>query len=263
MKHNLYLLMISLFFLSAIGCSPLVENTVNGSGKLEIKNFDISNFDSVTLAGFGDVFIKQGDRESLTIKTDDNILPLLDIRVIGSELVLDTKPNLSINPTHGITYNLTVKDLNKIGLNGSGNISIETFESNEMIISLLGSGDINFRGLNSDSLSIDLSGSGNISFENIAVKTIDSNVKGSGDIKLNGKSDLQTISVMGSGNYLAGNLETGSTDINMPGSGDLTIWVTDQLKVHVDGSGNIRYYGKPTIDQTGNGSGNVISLGEK
>ena len=263
MKHNLYLLMISLFILSAIGCSPLVESTVNGSGKLETKTFDVSNFTSVTLAGFGDVFIKQGDNESLTVKTDDNILPLLDIRVIGSELVLDTKPNLSINPSHGIIYNLTVKDLNKIGLKGSGNFSIETVESNEMKISLLGSGDINFKGLNSDSLSIDLSGSGNISFDNIAVKTIDSNVKGSGDIKLNGKSDMQNISVLGSGNYLAGNLETGSTDINIPGSGDLTIWVTDQLKIHLDGSGNVSYYGRPTIDQTGNGSGSVISLGDK
>lgn len=263
MKPYLSVFLIVLFVLSTFGCSPLTTNTVNGSGNLETQTFDVSNFDSVTLAGSGDVFIKQADSESLTVQTDDNILPLLDIRVIGRELVLSIKPNLSINPSHGITYNLTAKDLSKIGLKGSGNFSIETVKSNEMKISLLGSGDIKFKGLDSDSLSIDLSGSGNISFENIDVKTIDSNVKGSGDIRLNGKSDLQTISVMGSGNYLAGNLETASTEINIPGSGDLTIWVKDQLKIHVDGSGDVRYYGKPTINQTGNGSGNVISLGEK
>jgi hypothetical protein len=263
MKQYLSIFLIVLFFLPIFGCNTVSTNTVNGSGNLETQTFNVSNFDSVTLAGFGDVFIKQGSSESLTVKTDDNIIPLLDIRVIGHELVLDTQPQLSINPTHGITYNLTVKALNKIGLKGSGNFSIETVKSKEMKISLLGSGDINFKSLDSDSLSIDLPGSGNISIGNLVVKTIDSNVKGSGDIKLNGKSDMQTISVLGSGNYLAGNLETASSDINIPGSGDLTIWVTDQLKIHVDGSGDVRYYGRPTIDQTGNGSGNVISLGEK
>jgi hypothetical protein len=35
------------------------------------------------------------------------------------------------------------------------------------------------------------------------------------------------------------------------------------LDVNINGSGNIRYYGKPTIDQSGGGSGNLTSLGEK
>ena len=263
MKHNLYLIMIVLFLLSAVGCSPLAGNSVDGSGNLETKTFDVSNFDRVMLAGFGDVFIEQGEAEHLTVKTDDNILPLLDIRVIGKELVLGMKPNVSVNPTHGIVYKLTVMDLKKISLSGSGNINVETVKSNSMAISLLGTGDTNLKSLETDSISIDLFGSGNITIEELAAKALDTNVKGSGDIKLNGKTDLQTVSVSGSGNYLAGDLETESTEINIPGSGNLTVWVTDQLKIHVNGSADVRYYGKPSIDQAGNGSGNVISLGEK
>ena len=263
MKHHLYIFLIVLFFLPSLACGTFTTNTVNGSGNLETQDFDVSNFDSVTLAGFGDVFVEQGKVESLSVQTDDNIMPLLEINVVGRELVLGMKRNVSVNPSKGITYNLTVKDLSKIALKGSGNFSVEPIESKGMALSLLGSGDINIKGLDSDSLTIDLSGSGNITVEDVAVKTIDTNVKGSGDIKLDGESNTQAISVSGSGNYLAGDLETVSADINIAGSGDLTVWAKDELKIHVSGSGDVRYYDNPTIDQSGGGSGNVSSLGEK
>jgi hypothetical protein len=35
------------------------------------------------------------------------------------------------------------------------------------------------------------------------------------------------------------------------------------MKVSINGSGNISYYGKPMIDQSGLGSGKLTSLGEK
>jgi hypothetical protein len=67
----------------------------------------------------------------------------------------------------------------------------------------------------------------------------------------------------GSGNYLAGDLETISADISIPGSASITVWASDELNVRVSGSGDIQYYGQPRIDQSGSGSGNLISLGEK
>ncbi len=263
MKPYLSLLLIVLFFLPSLACGAITTRSIDGSGKLETQEIDVSNFDGVTLDGFGDVFIGQGDSESLTVQTDDNLMPLLDIKVIGRQLILGIKPNLNINPSRSITYNLTVKNLTAIALKGSGNFRVETVQSQNMAISLFGSGDINIKGLDTDSLSMDLSGSGNITIGNIAAKTIDTSVKGSGDIKLDGKSETQTVAISGSGNYLAGNLETTSADIRIPGSADATIWAKDTLKVSIQGSGNIRYYGKPTIDQSVLGSGNIISLGEK
>ncbi len=263
MKHHLRIFLIILFFLPSLACGVLNTKSVDGSGNLETQTIDVSNFDSVTLAGFGNVFIQQGEVQSLSVQTDDNILPLLDIRVTGRELILAVKPNLNINPSQSITYNLTVKDLKAVSLKGSGNFYVDPVKSNSISISLFGSGDITFKGLSSDTLSMDLSGSGNITIDGISVKTLDTSVKGSGDVKLTGKADTQKVSIIGSGNYLAGNLETTSADISIPGSADVTVWATDTLRTDVNGSGNIRYYGKPNIDQSGLGSGKLISLGAK
>jgi hypothetical protein len=266
MNNPIRIFLVILFFLPTLACgtvSTVSTNHVRGSGKIVTQTIDVNNFDSVSLEGSGNVYIVQGDSESVTVETDDNILPLLETKVNGHELVLGMKPNQSIDPSKPIVYQLTVKDLNGIDLKGSGNFYVSPVQSNNMAISLLGSGDIRIKGLATDSLAIDLSGSGNITIEEIAVKTVDTNLKGSGDIKLDGKSEAQTVSVAGSGNYLAADLETGSANISIPGSADVTVWVNDTLQVTVNGSGSVSYYGSPDIDQNGSGSGHLKSLGDK
>ena len=125
MKHYLKIFFIVLFFLPSLACGTFSTNFVQGSGKIVKQSVDVSNFDRVSLAGSGNVYVEQGQTESLTIEADDNILPLLDTRVTGDELILGMKPNQNINPSKQIVYRLTVKDLNEISLRGSGNFYVE------------------------------------------------------------------------------------------------------------------------------------------
>lgn len=265
MKHTIRLFLVILFFLPSLACGTYSTptNHVRGSGKIVTQTVDVKNFDSVSLEGSGDVYIEQGDTESLTVEVDDNILPLLENTVRGHELVLGMKPNRSIDPSKPIVYHLTVKDLTNINLKGSGNFFISPVRSTDMSVGLFGSGNVRIKGLDADSLSLDLFGSGNITIEEIAGKSVNVDMKGSGDIKLDGTLDAQTISVSGSGNYLAGDLESNSANISIPGSADVTVWVKDTMQVTVNGSGDVSYYGSPKIDQSGAGSGHLKSLGDK
>jgi Protein of unknown function (DUF2807). len=263
MKRNLSLLLILFFFIPSLACGSLTTNSVTGSGNIITKTIDVGKFDRVTLEGFGDIYITQGQSESLSVQTDDNIIPLLEMQVRGSELRLGMKQGMDVNPTQSITYQLTVSELNNVTLAGSGNFYLEPVKSGDLTVSIPGSGNIDIKGLNAGKLSIDLGGSGNITIENINAKTVDASIKGSGDIKLGGNANTQNMTIDGSGNYLAGSLETDIADISVPGSADVTVWVNDELKIKVNGSGHIQYYGKPTVDQNVSGSGNITSLGKK
>jgi len=264
MKFKLYCYLIILFILPALACNTLsVGNTVNGSGNITTQTYDVMGFSRVTLEGFGDVYITQGETEELSVETDDNIFAQLNIRVRGDELILGMKPNVSLNPSRSIVYHLTVKDLSDITLAGSGNFYSDAIQTSDLKILLAGSGDIEVKGLSGDGLDINLSGSGNITVKQIAATSVDTTVNGAGDIKLDGKAEKQTITVNGSGNYIAGNLETDSANISIMGSGNLTLWVKDKLDIRVNGSGDVSYYGRPTVDQSGNGSGKVKSLDAK
>lgn len=257
------LLLMTMFFIPSLACGSLTTDSVVGSGEIVNQTIDVSNFDRVTLAGFGSVFITQGQTEGLSVQTDENLIPLLDINVQGSELTLGVKRGYNITPSQSLTFNLTVKDLSTLTLAGSGDFYVEPLESNRLAVSIPGSGDIEIQGLRAEELSIDLNGSGKITIQDIQVQTIDTSLQGSGDIILEGKADTQKVSVGGSGNYLAGDMEAASADISIPGSADVTVWANEALTVRVSGSGNVRYYGQPTVDQTGSGSGDLISLGEK
>lgn len=257
------ILLITLFFLPFLACISLTTNSVVGSGEVINQTIDISSFSRVTLEGFGTVFIEQGQTEHLSVQTDENILPLLDIRVRGKELVLGVKEGFDVTPSHGIVFNLTARSLDRLTLSGSGAFEVGPVETSDMTVSLLGSGDISIKALTAENLSIDLNGSGNIVVDDIDVKTVDTALLGSGDIKLEGKTNTQKVNVAGSGNILAGDLETTSGDLSIPGSGNITVWISDELTVQVNGSGDIRYYGQPMIDQSGSGSGDLISLGDK
>lgn len=263
MKRHFYFFLITLLFVPSLACGWFRTSSVVGSGEIVNQTIDVGNFDRVSLEGFGDVYIEQGQTESLSIQTDDNIFSFLDIKVRGRELILGLKNGVDVSPSESITYNLTVRDLNGIRLAGSGTFDVGPVESGDLTVSLSGSGDIHIKDLAADNLRIELNGSGNITVENANAKTVNTSLRGSGDIKLAGQSSMQELIMSGSGNYLAGDLETTSADISIPGSGDILVWVKDELNIKVNGSGNIRYYGKPNIDQSSSGSGEITSLGEK
>lgn len=263
MKQLLYVFFVVLFFLPALACNSSVPQQVRGSGKIITESVKVSNFDQVSLDASGKVYIEQGSVESLTIEADDNILPLLDTRVTGNRLVLSVKEFQNIDPSQPIIYRLTVKNLNEIAIRGSGDFFVEPVESNDMKVAILGSGNIDIKSLAAKSITFDLRGSGDIAIDELEVKTIDASIPGSGTITLDGSAESQSIAINGSGDYLAGDLETARTEININGSGDLTVWVTDDLNVSVTGSGTVQYYGQPTVDQSGGGSGKLISRGKK
>jgi hypothetical protein len=265
MKRQFPLILIILFFVPSLACRAVSMNynAVRGSGNIETQTVDVSNFNRITLENSGDVYVEQGQTESVTVEADDNILPLLETKVRGKELFLTTQPNQNIDPSRKIVYRITVKDLSGISLDGSGNFFVGPIQSGSMDLSVNGSGDIKIDDLSTGKLSVDLNGSGNIGVDKLKATALDASVNGSGDIDLAGQAPTQKISFNGSGNYKAGNLNSKSAEIKIPGSADVTVWVTDTLNANIDGSGTVRYYGKPSVNQTGNGSGKIVSLGEK
>jgi hypothetical protein len=263
MKRNFTLFLIVLFFLPSLACGSFTTNSVMGSGEIVTQEIDIESFDRVTLEGFGSVFITQGQTEELSVETDNNLISLLDIRVRGRELKLGLKRGYDIRPTRAVSFHLTVRELSAIELSGSGDFYVDSLQADHLAVSVQGSGNIDIQSLTADDLAIGLNGSGNITIGKLDVKTVATSLQGSGNIQLEGKTEAEDVKVGGSGNYLAGDLAATTANISIPGSADVTVWASEVLSVQVDGSGDIRYYGQPRIDQSGSGSGNLISLGDK
>jgi len=231
------------FLLLAILALTACNAAVRGSGNLVIDTREISGFDRVDLSGAGELIIVQGEGETLTIETDDNVIEHIEAVVRGGTLHLGFKRGFSlIDPTR-LTFTVGVDDLSGLSVSGSGDVEVER--------------------LVADGLKIDVSGSGNIRIGDLVADRLTMSISGSGEVDLAGEVADQNIDISGSGEYRAGDLAGESIKIDISGSGTATVWAIQSLDSSVSGSGTINYYGRPAVNSSDSGSGEIIGLGEK
>lgn len=215
---------------------------VKGSGTVITEARDVAGFDRVDVSGAGNVRVTQGETESLSITTDDNLLPYIVTEVYQNKLRIYLD-KVNARPTKGITYDLRVKDLRALNLSGAMKAESGPLET--------------------DSLSLTISGSGSISIDHLIAENAELRISGSGSGSMRGEVVTQALHVSGSGSYHAGDLKSQVAEVRISGSGDATVWVSETLDAHISGSGTVSYYGAPRTDQHVSGSGKVRGLGAK
>lgn len=242
---SLFIILIAALALSACNVNVQIGNNevITGSGNVITREIEVSGFDSVLLAGIGDLTITQGETESLTIEAEDNILDVLENKVQAGELVLGTRQGVTITPTRTIRYTLVVKDLSKLELAGLGNASMD--------------------GLTAGRLELSITGSGNLDLENVQAEDVRATIDGLGSVEISGTAESLDARLNGSGNFKAGDLAVKTATVEIDGLGSATVWAADALDVKIGGAGNLEYYGSPKVSQNISGLGRVEGLGTK
>ena len=210
----------------------------------KIEDRHLSGFNAVSLSGSFDVYITQGSTESVKVEAPDNVIDHIITEVNGGVLKIYNKNDNSFHWSEifgshkKIAIYVTAKDLNSIGVSGSGDIFFK-------------------EGIHTNSLKLRVSGSGDM-YGKVDVKTLESSISGSGDVKLSGRADDSTVSVVGSGDFEARNLVTVNTAVRVSGSGNADISASNRVDASVSGSGDIRYTGgAKNISSAKSGSGDI------
>ena len=197
---------------------------VRGSGNLISEPRSVSDFDRVSLSGSGEVIITQSGEESLIVETDDNVMEYVTTSVRGGTLYLGFEAKKARAVSPSrLSFSLDVKDLVGLKISGSGSVDSASIDTDRLEVEVSGSGDVRIDSLTADEVDVRISGSGNVE--------------------------------------LAG--EAAEQDVTISGSGDATVWAIDSLDARISGSGSVKYYGRPTTNLSGSGSGKFSSLDEK
>ena len=218
-------------------------NIVKGSGDVITETRQVSNFDSISVSGSGQVVVTQDGNESLSIETDDNVMKHVKAEVDGGTLKLGFGDGINIISASRLVFYVSVDDLAGLSVSGSGDVESDFIES--------------------ELLDTSVSGSGGITITDSRAGRVKADISGSGEISVAGEADSQEVELSGAGNYQAGNLCSASVMVSVSGSGDATVCAEKTLDASTSGSGSVRYYGRPTINSSDSGSGKIVSLGEK
>lgn len=208
------------------------------NGEMTTETRDVSAFDKIHLKGSGDVILIQDQTKSaaiVTVEASSNVMDRIETEVKSGELILSSK---CIKGKNDITYTITVDDLSKVAISGSGTVTTNNlFELDDLELSISGSGDMKF-----DTEANDLK----------------ADISGSGDMDLNGSTEVLDISISGSGRVKAFDMPATDCYVSVSGSGDCSVFVNGMLDISISGSGNVVYDGSPTsFHSNTSGSGSV------
>lgn len=215
---------------------------VQGSGSIKKQTRELAHFTGVNLHLPGSMELRIGNTESVTIETDDNILPLIDTVIENGTLKLrPTKRNTQFHTRH-LKIVVQAKDIDRLALGGSGSIDADALRGKKVQLDLGGSGSINIKGVDTEALAISVGGSGNLKTGPGSAGSLSVSIGGSGDVNL-------------------GQVKAQDASISVAGSGEATVWATQALSVTIAGSGDVNYYGDPKLSRTVVGSGGTKRLG--
>ncbi|MBN1642710.1 MAG: DUF2807 domain-containing protein [Anaerolineae bacterium] len=232
--------LVGLLLVAAVasaGCVGL--KAVSGSGDPAEETREVSDFRKVELATLGTLYIEVGERETLRIEADDNLLPYLETEVRGDTLKIASRDMVGLLPKEPIYYYLTVRTLDEIVLSGLGSIEVPA-------------------PIETPALAVRISGGGSVELEDLRAETFDADLTGLGDLYVDeGVVEAQDVLISGGGNYRARGLESEQATVRVTGLGSATVRVSERLDVTISGGGSVRYIGSPSVTQDVSGLGRV------
>lgn len=209
-----------------------------GSGNRTEQSRALSGFDQIRLSGSFKVRVRPTGRESVLVRTDDNLQELVEIRVSADRVLeIGWKRGASPRPSATPEVLVEVATLKSLAIAGSGDLHLEPLQTTTLAASISGSGDLVIEGLRAESLTLA--------------------VAGSGDIKAGGRTGKLAVSISGSGDVDTDALDADEVSVRIAGSGDARVQARRTLDVSIAGSGDVRWRGDANLKSSVAGSGTI------
>jgi hypothetical protein len=227
MKTIKPIMLIILTTLLASGCVVNIQDTITGDGKVVKQTRDLPVFTGVKVGSGIDVFLTQGDNQSVVVEADENLQEWIMTEVNGSVLHIYTDKNIRLAKTKRI--NITCKMLDRIDISSAGDVtSVNQFKAG--------------------TLDIDMSSAGDLKFE-VEAKDISISISSAGNAVLKGKVDTLKADLSSAGDLNAFELEAKYGDISVSSAGSARVFITDEASFHSSSAGDIDYKGEPRVKE--------------
>ena len=228
------LLVLAAMVFSVASCAH-----IEGSGNIVTEKRQVSNFKGISAGGGFEVEIKTGPDISVEVEADDNLIKLIETRVSGNILRIETKDNFNIHDGHYKVY-ITAPEITSIKSSGAANVkALDVLKSDSRI-------------------SLDASGAGNIK-ATVDAPEIETEASGAGNIEISGKTREYTAKASGSGNIKSSKLLSENTDAAASGAGSVHVHSSVNLKANASGAGSVYYRGGGSVQKKVSGAGSVKS----
>jgi len=240
--YFMVLILLTGLFTSISGCRA----AVSGSGKLETRDVDYSDFSKVEISHAFEVTITRGDSYHVSITLDDNVWENLEVYQRGDTLYVGLKqPALYIHVTQKAA--ITLPALQSLSLSGASKGDISGFSSTELLaLNLSGASSLDIDNVNAGNTEFDVSGASRLS-GNIDIKDGKYDISGASTVELDGSGNAMDIVASGASHAKLAGFTVVDTKVELSGASSATVNVSGRLDVDVSGASRLEYKGNPMM----------------
>ncbi|WP_143962928.1 head GIN domain-containing protein [Litoribacter populi] len=228
---------ILLLLVSLWGCT---QSGIEGNRELDTRAFVFDHFDMLEIDNVFLVDLYQADDYYVEIEAEENLMDYIRLRVDGETLKLAFKEK--ILPNHPIRVSIATPELKEITIRGACRLrTVEPFVT--------------------PSITINAQGASHVLMDLVADE-VHSYSQGAAKIELSGSTNLLVKQMEGAGVFNGLGLGANNARVNLQGVGKISVNVSENLDVNIDGLGKVEYAGSPPgLVKNISGLGKIVAVG--
>ncbi len=240
----------------------------------------VSSFTGIDASSSFNITVTKGEKESLTIEADDDVMQYVRSEVKQGILRLYLDNNRGkIKNVKTLKASIVMKNLDLVRLSGACKLaSDDLFVSDNFNIDCSGASGLNLN-IKTNALDVDLSGACNIGLKadvadnakfdasgaskmqvELTAATVRFSVSGSSKIDLKGSATKFDIGTSGASTIKAADFIATSVTVRSSGASNISVHATESLNVNSSGASTITYKGSPSIEMSGSGSSKIKKI---
>lgn len=215
------------FILCLLVMTPATAQDITGSGVSRKETRKVGAFEKIDLGMAFHLFLTQGNKQSVSIEADDNILPYLETYVKDRTLYIKSKDDMGFDSKSPMNVYVTLPVLRKIDASGAATIQSTT-------------------PWKTDELELELSAAVQLELD-INVTKLDADLSAASKTRLQGKAAFLKVEISGAAKFNGENLTVGKADIEISGAAQAELQVTNEIEYEATGASRLIYRGSPRI----------------
>jgi hypothetical protein len=251
------------------GCDVIFKNSEDretGSGNLETRQYNFTDFTRIDIGSTFNYEIEQSDNFNVSITADDNMFEHIKVEQDGQTLRIELKPLLHFGPAT-LEASISMSRLSGLESSGATRGTVIGFNSgDDLDLDVSGASEVSFEDIYTGNIEGDVSGTSKLKGElsagdfemvvsgasdidgELTAKHVELNASGTSRVNLDGTCDDISVNASEASRIELGDYSVNNADIYMSGTSYCKIDVSGRMNINLSGLSELEYTGRPLFE---------------
>jgi len=236
------------------GCA---RGMVVGSGDLETRQFNYSDFTRVDINSAFEFEITQSGSYRVSVTADDNLFDYIQVSKQGTTLQISLGTASFTNIT--TKAEITMPQIAGLNISGASRGTASGFSSTDSLdITVGGASSLDLAEISAGDVNLDVSGASQVTGE-LTASDVDFDIDGASTVQLEGSANDIMVNADSASRVKLAGFTVNNANVSLGGASTGTVNLSGRLDVYLDSASKLSYIGEPTMGTINIAGGSELS----